>query len=155
MDRYIYCETGNYHESITLMEHPIDQQEILKPLFLVAEDYAPSLCRESLARLFASQMISKQTYDDNSELGQTIQNIFLNLFRSHELRELYNDVPVKLPEWISLKFLIATIDIFLAYGYQVANQSSQPEKAIKAFHKILSFDITLRYLKEESDRYFL
>lgn len=132
---------------IALINLSDEEKESLKSLKEQAESVAPSLSKAFYGRLQDYELTAEYVEGQIELRRKILQTWFVQLFEGtydevyvkSRLRIGYTHVQIGLP----VRYALATMDLVLEAGYQVAVQSDNPELAKRAFRKIFSIDTAI------------
>ncbi len=135
-------------ELIDLMNLHADEQRLLGELSSTATAVAPAMTEAFYARLFAHPHTAEYlqgVHQDrlHSMLQQWFIALFCGTYDEAYARSRMSIGQIHVRIGLPVRYPLAMLDVVMPFGEQVARQSSQPEAALKAFHKVLALDVAI------------
>jgi len=135
-------------ELVTLMGLSDEEKALLGSLQEQARSTAPKMTNAFYARLTKHQNTNEflqgiTTERMNAMLGDWFIELFNGTYNEEYARGRMKIGRIHVEIGLPVRYPLAMLDVILLYGEEVARQSSQPEKAVTAFRKLLALDVAV------------
>jgi hypothetical protein len=132
---------------LQLMDLQPAEMAVLAQAKPVAEQIAPQLAEAFYGRLAVHENTAEFLVDKVAHLQGTLQRWFLELF-SGQYDQAYIQSRLKIGQihvriGLPVRYPLAMMDIVIAHGQKVAQQSPDPALTTKAFRKLVALDIAI------------
>lgn len=125
----------------------------LSALSSTAQAYAPELAAAALRRLGGHSPSVRFVHTGHEHLRERLQQWFIEMFqRRAHVQPCSGDMSgghLHQQLGIPMRYLLAVMDVVLAFGERVAETSPQPTLARSAFHKRLALDFSTSQAYED------
>ena len=144
-------------ELIALMDLSAGESRLLGSLHTHALSIAPQMAEVFYERLLVHALTAEYFVDRPMQpLHQTIGQWFVDLFGGQydeayvSQRLLIGKVHVHVG--LPVRYPLAMLDVVMVYGEQVTQQSTHPQQALQALHKVLALDTAIFNQAYEDER---
>jgi len=132
---------------VTFMGLTNEEKLILATGQEAAQAIAPQMVDSFYERLLAYENTAEYLNGKVDHLREPLKNWFVYLF-SGDYSEAYVQSRLKIGQvhvriGLPVRYPLAMMDVMLEFGEKVVTQTSQPEQAKVAFHKLLALDIAI------------
>jgi hypothetical protein len=131
-----------------LVDLSVEENQLLTELRPNAVAVTPALSKALNTRIQQFAEPDQALFTNSLETRLYLQNWFLKLFQYREETST-KSYPDLAP--IHLNILLISVDLILAYGHEIAQNSSNPEAAYKAFQKALALKISSEQMQIQAD----
>lgn len=135
-------------ELITLMDVSAEEQALLGGLVGQARAAAPEMTRAFYERLLKHHNTEEYLHGVSTErmygmLGEWFIQLFSGTYDATYAKQRMNIGQIHVRIGLPVRYPLAMLDVIIPHGENVARQSSDPEKAIGAFRKLLALDVAV------------
>lgn len=135
-------------ELVTLMELTDQDRALLMGVAPHAKDNAADMTKVFYERLFKQENTAEYLQGASmdrlhSMVGEWYVDLFSGTYDTAyaQKRLLIGQIHVRIG--LPVRYPLAMLDVIMQFGAAAARQSSQPEQALAAFHKVLALDVAI------------